>query len=180
MTVDASSAHQGSLPVSSDAMLAMLREAGCDMTAYEHIPLRTVEDAKTVQGDVLPSGPEIINVKNFYLRDRKKRNYLVVLEQDRAVDLKALGAQIGAPGPSFGSPERLMEHLGVRPGAVSPLAMVTGAEMGVTLVMDAALRGAERVHLHPLVNDRTVGLTPEDLERVLTGWGAEIRWLELG
>lgn len=180
MTVDASSAHQDSLPVSSDKMLDLLRAAGCEITAYSHIPLRTVEDAKTVQGDVLPSGEGVINIKNFYLRDRKKRNYLVVLEQDREVDLKALGAQIGAPGPSFGSPERLMEHLGVRPGAVSPLAMVTGAETGVTLVMDAALRRAEVVHLHPLVNDRTVAMTPDDLERVLRGWGAEIRWLELG
>ena len=58
--------------------------------------------------------------------------------------------------------------------------VVRDAETGVTLVMDAALRRAEVVHLHPLVNDRTVAMTPGDLERVLSGWGAEIRWLELG
>ncbi len=174
--VDASSAHQDSLPVSSDALLAQLRQANVQFDYYEHIPLRTVEDAKTVQGPIVPDGPGAVNLKNFYLRDRKKRNYLVVLEQDRVVDLKALGAAIGAPGVSFGSADRLMEYLGVRPGAVSPLAMVNGAETGVRLFLDEALHNADVVHVHPLVNDRTVGLAPDVLVGVLEGWGVEVNW----
>src|SRR6056297_788608 len=128
--MDASSAHQDSLPLSSDALLAQMRDAGVDFELYQHIPLRTVEDAKTVQGVDVPAGPARLNIKNFYLRDRKKRNYLVVLEQDRAVDLKALGAASGAGNVSFGSDDRLMEFLGIRPGAVSPLAMVNGGPKG--------------------------------------------------
>jgi len=175
---DASSAHQGSLPVTSDALLEQMRGAGIAFAYYEHIPLRTVEDAKTVQGAVVPDGPGALNIKNFYLRDRKKRNYLVVLEQDRAVDLKALGQAMDAPGVSFGSAGRLMEFLGVRPGAVSPLAMINGARNGVRLIMDTALRDAETVHVHPLVNDRTVGLAPEALCQLVEGWGAEVGWLD--
>ena len=177
--MDASSAFQNSLPVSSDTLLAQLRAAGVEFTFYEHVPLKTVEDAKLVQGIIVPDGPGTMDVKNFYLRDRKKRNWLVVLEQDRVVDLKALGAAIGAPAPSFGSAERLMEHLGVRPGAVSPLAMVTGVHKGVRLVMDEGLRDARVVHVHPLVNDRSVGLAPEALVAVLEGWGVEVEWVEL-
>lgn len=177
--MDASSTFQDSLPVTSDALIAQLRAAGVPFTYYEHIPLMTVGDAKQVQGPVVPDAPGHVHIKNFYLRDRKKRNWLVVLEQDRAVDLKALGAAIGAPGPSFGSPERLLEHLGVRPGAVSPLAMVTGVHRGVRLVMDAALREAGVVHVHPLVNDRTVGMAPDDLVAVLEGWGTEVDWIAL-
>lgn len=177
--VDASSAFQDSLPVSSDALLAQMREMGIAFELYEHIPLRTVEDAKTVQGGVVPDGPGRVDIKNFYLRDRKKRNHLVVLEQDRAVDLKALGGVMGAAGLSFGSADRLMEHLGIRPGAVSPLAMVTGAAKGVQLWMDRAIEAAEWVHVHPLVNDRTVAVRPEDLVMLLAGWGAEVSWLDL-
>lgn len=175
--MDASSHHQDSLPVTSDALLEEMRAGGFDFELYQHIPLRTVEDAKTVQGGDVPDGPGIMNVKNFYLRDRKKRNYLVTLEQDRAVDLAALGEAIGGGKPSFGSPERLMEYLGVRPGAVSPLAMRTGAGAGVTLYMDAALRDADLVHVHPLVNDRTVALTPAALIGILESWNVEPQWL---
>ena len=175
---DASSTFQDSLPLSSDALLDQLRAAGVAFDYYEHIPLRTVEDAKTVQGRVVPAGPGHLQIKNFYLRNKKKRNYLVVLEQDRAVDLGALGAGIGAGKVSFGSPERLLQHLGVRPGAVSPLAMVHGAGSGVELWLDPALREAARVNMHPLVNDRTVAMAPDDLLALLARWGAGINWLD--
>lgn len=177
--MDASSTFQDSLPVTSDALLTQMRGAGVDFELYAHMPLRTVEDAKSVQGSVVPAGSGRVDIKNFYLRDRKKRNYLVVLEQDRAVDLKALGALMGAAGLSFGSAERLMEFLGIRPGAVSPLAMVTGAGTGVRLFMDRAIEDAAWVHVHPLVNDRTVAIQPGDLLRLLIGWGVEVSWLEL-
>ncbi|WP_317056188.1 prolyl-tRNA synthetase associated domain-containing protein [Roseovarius rhodophyticola] len=177
--MDASSAYQDTLPVTSDALLDQLRAAGIDFEFYEHIPLRTVEDAKTVQGHIVPGGAGRTNIKNFYLRDRKKRNHLVVLEQDRAVDLKTLGAAMGTAGLSFGSADRLMEHLGVRPGAVSPLAMVTGADKGVTLFMDTTIKTAEWVHVHPLVNDRTVAIRPDDLLKLLKNWGAEVTWLDM-
>lgn len=177
--VDASAAFQDSLPVTSDALLAKMRAAGVSFEYYEHVPLRKVEDAKTVQGVVVPGGPGRLDIKNLYLRDRKKRNHLVVLEQDRAVDLKALGRMMGAAGLSFGSADRLMEFLGIRPGAVSPLAMVTGAGKGVQLWMDRAVDAAEWVHVHPLVNDRTVAIKPSDLMALLDGWGVEARWLDL-
>ncbi|AWB48391.1 aminoacyl-tRNA deacylase [Gemmobacter aquarius] len=173
--MDASSIWQDSLPVTSDALIAGLDALGIGYRRYDHVPLRTVADAKLVQ-DAMGAG---LHVKNLYLRDRKKKNWLVTLEQDRDIDLKRLGDQIGAAGLSFGSEERLMEHLGIRPGAVSPLAMVTGVKMGVTLVLDAKLREAEVVHMHPLVNDRTVAMSPAALLRWLDAIGAAPVWLEI-
>ncbi len=173
--MDASSTYQDSLPVTSDALIAMLDAAGIGYTRHDHVPLRTVGDAKQVQ-DAMGAG---LHIKNLYLRDRKKRNWLVTLEQDRDIDLKVLGEKIGAAGLSFGSQERLMEYLGIRPGAVSPLAMVTGARTGVTLVLDPALRDAERVHMHPLVNDRTLAIAPADLTRWLAATGCTPVWLDI-
>lgn len=173
--MDASSAYQDSLPVTSDALIAQLDALGIAYQRHDHVPLRTVADAKTVQ-DAMGAG---LHVKNLYLRDRKKKNWLVTLEQDRDIDLKRLGDQIGAAGLSFGSEERLMEFLGIRPGAVSPLAMVTGAKTGVTLVLDGALRDAQVVHVHPLVNDRTLAMTPADLMRWLASIGCTPVWLDM-
>ncbi len=176
--MDASSTYQDSLPVSSDALLAMLKERGFDFRLYEHVPLRTVEDAKAVEDQIIASGEKALRLKNLYLRDRKKRNYLMSLEQDRAIDLKALGRDIGAGGLSFGSPDRLMEHLGIRPGAVSPLAMITGVERGVTFYLDAAAKDVDAIYMHPLVNDRTIAVRRDDLFDFLEQIGCVIHWIE--
>ncbi|NQY61114.1 prolyl-tRNA synthetase associated domain-containing protein [Cognatishimia sp.] len=175
--MDASSAFQDSLPVSSDALLALFQEWGIDYRLFHHVPLRTVADAKEVERDMMAEGETAFLTKNLYLRDRKKRNYLVTLDQDRDVDLKALGKALGVGGLSFGSADRLLENLGIRPGAVSPLSMINGAKAGVTFILDQAARDADVLFFHPLVNDRTVAITLADLEVIFGHYGAEITWL---
>lgn len=176
--MDATSAHQDTLPVSSDALLERLRAEGVEFVLHSHPPLHTVAESKGVQDGWLTAEDGGGHVKNLYLRDHRKRNFLVVAEQDRDIDLKSLAARIGSGRLSFGSPERLMEHLGVRPGAVTPFAMVTGRATGVELWIDADLRESALIYAHPLVNDRTVALPPRALERFLEKLGCEINWLE--
>ena len=48
----------------------------------------------------------------------------MVAHQDTIIDLKSLAEKIKMGRLSFGSQERLMENLGVLPGAVSPFAMI--------------------------------------------------------
>ena len=54
-TVDASSKYQESLPISSDAIMERLDNWGIAYTRADHVPLRTVEDSKKVQGQFLSS-----------------------------------------------------------------------------------------------------------------------------
>ncbi len=175
--MDASSAFQDTLPLSSDALLAQLDEWGLPYRLHTHIPLRTVEDAKGVEGQFMVPGENTLRLKNLYLRDKKKRNYLVTLEQSREIDLKALGAELGVGNLSFGSADRLFQNLGIRPGAVSPLAMINGVENNVKFFMDAAAQQADVINMHPLVNDRTVVLSREDLMVFFDKIGCEINWL---
>lgn len=175
--MDASSLYQDSLPVTSDAFLAQLEEWGVPYVLHNHVPLRTVEDAKSVEAALTVPGERAFRIKNLYLRDRKKRNHLVTLEQDRDIDLKALAADLGLGNLSFGSPDRLMQHLGIRPGAVSPLAMVNGVENGVTFFMDRAAQEADVIYMHPLVNDRTVAMARTDLLGWLDRIGCAVIWI---
>ena len=138
--VDASSKHQDSLPISSDAIIERLDNWGIAYTRTDHVPLRTVEESKKVQGQFLSSEQGGGHIKNLYLRDNKKRNVLLVAEQDRKIDLKTLNTKLGTGRLSFGSAERLMENLGVRPGAVTPLSMINGVETGVQLFVDSELK----------------------------------------
>ena len=177
--MDASSNHQNSLPVSSDDLLDKLKVWDIAFQRHDHIPLHTVEESKAVQHAFLAPEDGGGHIKNLYLRDNKKRNYLIVSEQDRKIDLKSLPQKIDSGRLSFGSAERLMENLGVRPGAVTPFAMINGKDAGVKLYLDAALKDCELIYAHPLVNDRTVALTPSNLEKFFTEVGCEFQWVNL-
>ena len=113
------------------------------------------------------------HVKNLYLRDRKKRNFLVVAQEDREIEMKALQDKIGADRLSFGSADRLFEFLGVRPGAVSPFTVINDTEHRVRLALDSSLMEADMLYFHPLVNDVTLGVTPDGLRKFLEVTGHE-------
>ena len=177
--MDASSHYQDSLPLSSDELIERLNDWGIAYKLFEHVPLRTVEDAKKVQDMFLQVDEGGAHIKNLYLRDRKKKNLLLVAEQDQPIDLKALSKTLGYTNLSFGSADRLMEHLGVRPGAVTPLAMITGVEKNVALFMDEALREASFIYVHPLVNDRSLELPFAELEKFLQKIDVTVNWVAL-
>ena len=177
--VDASSEFQNSLPISSDTLLKTLKEWSISYKLFEHVPLRTVEDSKKVEGIFISTENGGGHVKNLYLRDKKKRNILLVAEQDQAIDLKKLSKNLNFSNLSFGSPERLMQNLGVRPGAVTPLSMINGVNNNVSLFMDKALRNKTVIYIHPLVNDRTIEMTIENLEKFFSKIGVNFEWIDL-
>ena len=72
-----------------------------------------------------------------------------------------------------------MENLGVRPGAVTPLSMINGVEAGVQLFIDSGLKSCQQIYVHPLVNDRTLGITLEDLEKFFNKIKVEPVWVDL-
>ena len=177
--VDASSKYQDSLPISSDAILSLLDDWKISYTRTDHEPLRTVEDSKKVQNQFLSSENGGGHIKNLYLRDNKKRNILLVTEQDQQIDLKNIHLKLAVGRLSFGSPERLMENLGVRPGAVTPLSMITGAQMEVRLFIDSNLKNCKQIYVHPLVNDRTLGMTVEGLKKFFDKIKVQPTWVDL-
>ena len=176
---DASSEYQDSLPISSDAILKLLDDWNISYTRTDHEPLRTVEDSKKVQNQFLSSENGGGHIKNLYLRDNKKRNILLVTEQDRQIDLKSVHLKLAVGRLSFGSPERLMENLGVRPGAVTPLSMIVGVQMEVRLFIDSDLKNCKQIYVHPLVNDRTLGMSIEELQKFFNKIKVQPTWVDL-
>ena len=175
---DASSQFADSLPIHPDDLLDRLQQAEIAFEHFHHVPLRTVADSKQVRDDMLSRAEGGGHIKNLYLRDKKKNQFLVVLDEDRQVDLKALEQTLGANRLSFGSADRLLENLGVRPGAVTPLSMMTGKDKNVRLVLDASLKQTQVIYVHPLVNDQTLGLSPEGLIRFIEHLGVEPEWVD--
>ena len=161
--MDASSQFKDILPTTPERLMATLISLDISFTKHTHPPLRTVEDAKALRGDL-----QGVHIKNLYLRDRKKRNFLLVAEEDKAIDLKALPSLVGSDRLSFGSADRLFEMLGVRPGAVSPFTLINDPDHKVQLLLDSDLADQPCLFAHPLVNDMTLGVSWADLMRFFT------------
>jgi len=148
-------------------LFARLDQLGIACETHAHPPLFTVEQSRALRGD-LPGA----HIKNLFLRDKKRRMWLVTVLESREVDLKTLRRQVGAQGNlSFGNAELLMTHLGVIPGAVTPFAVINDRARNVTMVLDKALMDQPVVNAHPLRNDRTSALAADDLIRFLEAEG---------
>jgi Ala-tRNA(Pro) deacylase len=105
-----------------------------------HPEVHTVEEA-------LPYWSKLTaqQTKNLFLKDAKGELWLIVLPSERRGDLKGFAAALGAKKFSFASAELLESVLGVRQGAVSPLALVNDLENKVRLALDASLLEGPRL-----------------------------------
>jgi Ala-tRNA(Pro) deacylase len=151
------------MPFSPDDLFAQLEGLGLRTQTVRHPPLFTVEQSKALRGE-LPGG----HTKNLFLKDKKDRMWLVTAEEDRGIDLKGLGTVLGANGRvSFGSPERLMRHLGVEPGAVTPFGLANDTAGQVSFVLDEGLLRHDVLNFHPLTNAATTAIARDDFLRFL-------------
>ncbi|HEX3808309.1 MAG TPA: prolyl-tRNA synthetase associated domain-containing protein [Rhizomicrobium sp.] len=146
----------------ADQLFARLDEWNIAHKTFEHDPVFTVEESQAACGHI-PGG----HTKNLFLKDRKEGLWLVVAQEDLRVDLKALSDLLNAPRFSFGSGELLIETLGVPPGSVTPFSIINDGAGKVRVVLDAEMLKQNPVNFHPLRNDRTTAIAPDDLVRFL-------------
>ncbi|CAN5716264.1 prolyl-tRNA synthetase associated domain-containing protein [soil metagenome] len=154
-----------------DALAAL----GISYGSYTHPPVFTSEDVEKYWRDI-PAVP----VKNLFLRNKKgNREYLVIVGVEKRVDLQQLVKVIGDDRLSFGSPERLMQTLGLTPGSVSPFGLLHDGSRGVVVIIDADLRTADRLIFHPNINTASVTISFADLEKFLASRGNRVRLLTM-
>jgi Ala-tRNA(Pro) deacylase len=152
-----------------DALAAL----GIPFDRYEHPPVATA-----IEADEHWAGIEAAHCKNLFLRNQKgSRHYLVIVKHPKHADLRAVADQIGDGKLSFASPERLMTHLGVTPGSVSPFGLINDASREVRVFLDRDLKDAHRISFHPNINTVTVVLAFADFERFLAARGNPVKYV---
>lgn len=150
---------------------AFLAQNGIDFVQHDHPPVFTCEEERE---HVPESGAA--RTKNLFLRDRRgKRHLLLVTLCSKTVSIAQFCEAAGADRLSFASPERLMDRLGVEPGAVTVLGLVNDPGQAVELFIDADVWAAPSLHAHPLRNDATLVLNHDGLVRFLAATGHEPR-----
>jgi Ala-tRNA(Pro) deacylase len=154
-------------PKTRQDLLAFLDGIGIAHSTKDHAPVFTVAESVALR-DEIPGG----HTKNLFVKDKKDRYFLLTVEENALVDLKQVHTLIGASGRvSFGRPEKLMEYLGVIPGAVTALGAINDTGNNVTFVLDADLMRDDVINCHPLSNDATTSIASADLIRFMEATG---------
>jgi len=169
MTTHPQQPMRDAMTKTADDLFALLAELDIEVTTVEHPPLFTVGESQSLRGQIAGG-----HTKNLFVKDKKDRFFLLTVEEDAQVDLKQVHQIIGASSRvSFGKPEKLMEYLGVIPGAVTAFGAINDAGGAVTFVLDAALMRHETINAHPLVNTATTSIRADDLVAFLRATGHE-------
>jgi Ala-tRNA(Pro) deacylase len=151
------------MPASPDDLFAYLASLDIPHQTAWHRAVFTVEEGRALRGDAAGG-----HTKNLFVRDKKGTPYLVVAQEDTAIELKSLHRRLGASGRfSFGSAELMQDLLGVTPGSVTPFAVINDTAHRVTVVLDSRLMAHEVLHFHPLTNTGTTTLAKADLLKFL-------------
>jgi Ala-tRNA(Pro) deacylase len=152
-------------------LIPFLSTHGIDFVRHDHQPVLMCEEEWL---HVPESGAA--RTKNLFMRDRRGRRHLLLVTLcAKTVSIADFAETSGADRLSFASPERLKQHLGVEPGAVTVLGLVNDPTHAVELYMDADVWAAPSIHAHPLRNEATFVLTHEALVRFLAATGHEPR-----
>ena len=159
----------------TEPLYRLLDTLGIAYRVTEHEAAFTVEQADRLYGH-LPGA----HTKNLFLRNKRgDRHYLVLVPSHKPVDIKALKAWLDESTLSFASPERLLRHLGLTPGSVTPFGLINDPGHIVTVVLDRDLLAADTLNFHPNRNTATLTLARADFQRFLEHLGHELRLVAL-
>ena len=139
-------------------LLQILKSNNIEFLIKEHPPLFTVEDSKSLRGEIIGG-----HSKNLFLKDSRGNFYLLSIEENISIDLKKISEPINSKKLSFANSEYLKSILGIEPGSVSPFALINDREKKVKFFLDQSLVSKDIINFHPLVNTATVSIKSNDL-----------------
>lgn len=137
-------------------------------TTY-HRPFHTVADAQALRGDMIGG-----HCKTLFLKSKRDAWVLVVMDEEGRLDVNTLSKELGLGRLSFASADHLLEKLGVIPGAVTPFAVMNWPQdLHLHMILDAKMMSNDPLHYHPLHNQATCAIAPDDLLKFIAECGIE-------
>jgi Ala-tRNA(Pro) deacylase len=159
----------------STALFEFLDHLAIHYERHDHVAVYTSEQLRQVDSPL--SG---VSTKNLFLRDKKgSRHFLLVLDDSKTLDLKAVAGRLGTTTLSLASAERLKARLGVEAGAVSLMGLVNDAEHKVEVLIDRDVWQAEALQCHPLINTATISIPQADVRKFLEATGHKARIVDI-
>ena len=144
----------------SSELINLLQKENFNIDVHHHDPLFTVEDSKKLRGKIVGA-----HTKNLFLKNKKNSFYLLTCEEADRIDLKKISKSLGLGNVSFAKEEYLDQYLKIKPGSVSPFALLNDESRQVSFYLEQSLYESKFVNFHPLINTLTITIeTREFLE----------------
>ena len=132
-------------------LIKLLKKENCNIKVHEHDALFTVQDSKKLRGEI-----EGAHSKNLFLKNKKNKFFLLTCEEADKFDLKRISKSLELGNTSFAKEEYLDQYLKIKPGSVSPLALLNDEGKEVDFYLEQTLHESKFVNFHPLVNTFTI------------------------
>lgn len=121
-----------------------------------------------------------LRCKNLFLRNKNGTNYyLVIMRHEKRANLKSIQMQLQTSSLSFASEEKLLQILGLTPGAVSPFGLIYDETKMVDVVIDDMLLNEQYLNFHPNINTATLELSLCDFKKYLEWCKNEVRYIQI-
>ncbi|MEA5038765.1 MAG: YbaK/EbsC family protein [Clostridiaceae bacterium] len=153
-----------------DEIFARFAKLGIQYEQYTHPPVPAAADRYPMG---LCFHAQIC--KNLLVAPRNESRFLLLmLPVEKSVDLKALRDEFQTARLQFAPEVRLAELLEQKQGCVGVCGVVHDRGKRIEVVFDSALRGCERIAMHPGVNTETVVMPFSELERYVHSNGTKV------
>lgn len=137
----------------------LLNELNIEYEKLEHIAITSVKNAPKLKGQ---------QVKNLVLKAKKSGNiYLVILHDEKSVNLLQLAELLGEKRLSFANDDELSKYLDCIAGTVTAFGLVYDKENKINVIIDSAVDKKLTVGFHPFVNKSTLNIKFSDFEKFL-------------
>ena len=137
-------------------LIKLLKEEKYKIEVHQHDPLFTVEDSKKLRGKIHGA-----HSKNLFLKNKKNQFFLFSCEEADKIDLKKISKSLELGNISFAKQEHLEQHLKIKPGSVSPFALLNDDDNFVNFYLEQTLYESKLVNFHPLINTVTITIETE-------------------
>lgn len=161
--------------MNKDEVYNFIKGKGIWYEVTEHKAVYSMDDLKDVE---LPYREG--NAKNLFVRDDKKKNYyLIMVREEKRVNLSLFRKEFNTRPLTFASSEDLERILGLYPGAVSPLGLLNDNERKVKFYLDSDFHDEDIIGMHPNDNTASLWLKVKDLKDIIKEHGNEVYEAEL-
>ncbi len=158
-----------------ETILKYLEDLNLEFIHHQHEAVFTCEAAEQATGHI-PG----MHSKTLILRDSKlKTFYMVIMQSQKRLDMKALRPMLEAKKLSFAGPEYLEEMLQVTPGSCSPFGLIFDKDQKLTVYLDQDVANADIVNFHPNINTSSLEMNQKNFQKFLHSIPHEIKPIEL-
>ena len=122
-----------------------------EIKIHQHDALFTVEDSKKLRGEI-----DGAHSKNLFLKNKKNEFFLISCEEADKIDLKKISKSLKLGNVSFAKEPYLEKYLRIKPGSVSPFALLNDNGFFVNFYLEKNLYESKFLNFHPLINTFTI------------------------